>query len=574
LEAAERATQANEKLALKVEEKTRIEGELRAVNERLIAATNAKSQFLANMSHEIRTPMNGVLGMCELLLATSLDNRQHHLARTMRQSASMLLVIINDILDLSRIEAGKVEIESRPFDLDVCLEEVSATLAPTAHGKGLDFGVVIAPDVPRVVTGDAVRMRQILLNLVGNAIKFTGNGEIGVNVELDKPTDAVEKLKIEVRDSGIGISKEQQKHLFENFSQADVSITRKFGGTGLGLAITKQLVNMMGGEIRLKSQLGDGTTITVTLPLTAADSTTSLATNEEALRLQTCDKRVAVLSEVPIRRHAVSSQLQRAGLTTRVFDTSLDFLYAVRKGWQPDIVVIDAEPAGTVREKNLEEALAELPDIQIVMTYAIGKHTLEQHENSSSQGILLSYPTNLDALGHLLDTLGATCRDPLNAIEDADTGNYNPSLSGLAILLAEDNPVNQIIATEFLSDFGCDITVVENGQEVIDALAGRRFDAVLMDCQMPVMDGLAATRNIRASELRDALQPIPIIAVTANAFASDKKECLEAGMDSFLAKPFAQRDLEIALMQGIATRKELNKIISNSAPRQLEPAFI
>ena len=537
---ADAAREASAELARKVDEKTKVEEDLRAANDKLQAATNAKTQFLANMSHEIRTPMNGVLGMCELMLGTALDKRQRHLAQTMRQSASMLLVIINDILDLSRIETGKLELETNPFDLDSCLEGVAAAVGQSAQAKGLDFGVVVDTDVPATIFGDIVRLRQVLLNLVGNAIKFTAKGEVCVRVGFEPGADGAGCLRFSVRDTGIGIDKAGQERLFQSFSQADTSITRKFGGTGLGLAIVKNLVEMMGGHIELDSALGKGTTVSFALPF---DRASQIAVSHVAPARPLAQRSIAVLAEAGVRRQAIVSQLLRSGADVTTMTAFEELMARAEDGEHFDVLVLDRLPQGQSFADVVDWLADSLAGTRLVLMSTMGS-SAPQTPGRLESGRLVSYPAlRTDLVSAALGTEIAAEIAQAQAASAHDGPGTSRQL-GLTVLVAEDNPVNQEIAKEFLMQIGCTFVVVENGLEALVAFDARKFDLILMDCQMPQMGGIEATAQIRAREARAGLPATPIIALTANAFPSDADECLASGMNGFLSKPYGQNELE------------------------------
>ncbi len=416
---AEEQVQSNLRLETEIERASAAEDSMRIAKEQAVAASRAKSTFLANMSHEIRTPINGVLGMTDLLMRTALDDRQKQLAQTLRSSGSMLLSIIEDVLDISRIEAGKLKIVSAPFNARSCCEEALDLLRPLASQKRLELRLSGGADLPEAILGDADRTRQVVVNLVGNAVKFTSSGYVEVRLE-KLPASAgigaeAETLRITVIDTGIGIEASELERIMQPFEQADTSINRRYGGTGLGLAISKHLIGLMGGQIRMSSTPGQGTEVSVDLPLLA------------------------------IERRAV------------------------------------------VR-----------------------------------------------------------------------TGEVCANLDGLRVLLAEDNPVNQMIAQEYLTHMGCVVNTVENGKEAVAACRNATYDIVLMDCQMPEMDGLAATVELRRIESDTGSRRLPIVAVTANAFEDDREKSMAAGMDAHLSKPYTAADLEITLLKWGARRTDPN----------------
>ena len=426
--------------------------ELRISKEAAEAASLAKSQFLANMSHEIRTPMNGVLGMIGLLLEGGLVGEQLKFAGAAKSSGESLLSIINDILDFSKIEAGRMELELTPLDLHGMVAEVTEILAAGARGKGLELGVYVDKDVPQYLDGDPVRLRQILINLLGNAVKFTPEGEVVLRVSLSEQDAQGAVICFEVADTGIGIKAEDRARIFESFSQADYSTTRTYGGTGLGLAIARQLAELMGGKLGVRSEVGKGSTFWFTARLRRS----SVAARAVAART------VAVKAELKVA------------------------------------------PSGGSAGRPKSEAQA-----------------------SPSAG---------------------------------QKGEF-----AAAILVAEDNPINQELVQHILAKLGCSVRIAENGVEAVAAARERLFDLIFMDCQMPIMDGFAASRAIRADEAAEGLAPLPIIALTANALAGDRERCLAAGMDDYLSKPFDREQLSKVLWRWLPSEPSAVVAASDAA---------
>ncbi len=473
--------------------------ELETARDAALSAVRAKADFLATMSHEIRTPMNGVLGMLDLLRRTELNETQSEYSTTAHNSAEALLGIINDILDFSKIEAGRIDLEAVEFELRDTIEDVCGLLAAGADAKEVELVCIIEDEVPHVVTADEGRLRQVLLNLVGNAIKFTDSGgevvvEVsGVAIEGDEV-----RLRFSVRDSGIGIAEDVQESLFQPFQQADASTTRRFGGTGLGLAISRRLVEAMGGEIGLESQRRVGSTFWFDLSIRctlAEDGPSALATlqaipDSEIPSLVILDMQMPGMDGL-----AVAQMLKRdprtAGMKV-ILATSLSEVRAL-EGDSP----IDIRLAKPIRQAALHRAIAGL---------------LQPREEARPES--------------------AARREP-EAIEGEGVS--------ARVLLVEDNPVNQMVAQAMLGQLRHEVEVARNGQEALDALGRSKYDVILMDCQMPVMDGFEATRAIRA--LDGDVNRIPIVAMTANAMKEDRQRCLDAGMNDYLAKPVSVRDL-------------------------------
>jgi signal transduction histidine kinase/DNA-binding response OmpR family regulator len=512
-------------------------------------ANQAKSQFLANMSHEIRTPMNGVLGMTELLLSTTLSEKQRRFALTVHRSGESLLAIINDILDFSKIEAGRVELETVEFNLYKLVEDVVELFAEKAHSKKLELSCRIAATVPEAVKGDPTRIQQVLANLVGNAVKFTLQGEIVVDVQLSSllvPTTGLLDLTFSVRDTGLGIREEALPLLFKSFSQADGSTTRKFGGTGLGLAISKKLVELMGGEIKVETRLGQGTNFSFHLPLAKARNLQPSRQQEAPALL---GMNLLIVEDNPTNQDILQNYAESWGMRVSVAPTAisaLELLQNTNGGPCPyDIAVLDMKMAGMdglelgQRIKS-DPRLVNMPLIMLTSTLFVGEAA--EAKKTGFAAYLIKPIRKAELFNCFLAALVADAAPNVDKVAEPAPKALPAQLS-TRILLAEDNPVNQEVALVMLHNFGCSVDVANNGHEALAALEGQSYDLVLMDCMMPDMDGYQATAEIRRLQGAGKLHLFPIIALTANAIEGDREKCILAGMDDYLSKPFKTETL-------------------------------
>jgi len=530
------------RLAVSEEAAKRAEAVMRDARDLAERTARARSAFLANMSHEIRTPMNAVLGFVELILDTELTTEQRRALELVRSSSEALLMILNDILDYSKIEAEHLELESIPFDVAKVVHATASLLAVRAREKHLELLAEVAADVPRTVRGDPTRLRQVLMNLIGNAIKFTEEGEVVVSVTTEGPSDGGAALCFTVRDTGIGIAPEQMQSVFKEFTQADSTMTRRYGGTGLGLAISQRLVRLMGGKLLVQSEVGRGSefSFTITLPVDAGML-------ERAAGVATLGgRRMLIVDDNQTNRRILREMLAAEGIKVDEVSTAREGLDAIRRAVQKnapyDLAILDVQMpdmdgfqlATMVRQERA------LTSTNLLMLTSAGQRG--DGERCRVLGIrgYLTKPMSRADLLEALGTVLAKTPTETGATEVVTRHTIAESRRSLRILLAEDNPVNQQVAVAMLVKRGHEVHVVSNGREAVEAITARDYDAVLMDVQMPEMDGFEATEALRAMPRgRD----LPIIAMTAHALSGERERCLAHGMTDYLAKPFKALEL-------------------------------
>ena len=558
-----------EHLAELVDERTNqlqiVNDNLAESNRELEIASRAKSDFLANMSHEIRTPMNAIIGMTDLMLESQLTETQREYLTMVENAGSSLLTLINDILDFSKIEAGRLELDITPFDVRESIGDAMKLLALRAHESNLELALSVAPDVPFLLQGDPGRLRQIVVNLVGNAIKFTSEGEVVLEIGTRQFTDDGVVLKFVVRDTGVGIPHDKLSSIFDEFEQADSSTTRNFGGTGLGLAISARLAELMEGRISVESDVGIGSTFTFTAVFGVQQ------TDAKEMRVRSAavaGTPILIVDDNSTNRRILSDMLTSWGTTPHAVssaDAAIEALKSAQDSDRPFGLVLSDLNMPNVDGLELTQWIRAEPGLQnlpIIILTSSGRISDEDYSELKIRAHLVKPVKQSELFDAILTSMNATAfadrsQDDRRSVADAIPSSLN-------VLLAEDNRVNQKLAVGILEQLGHQVTVANNGHEAVELYQSRPFDVVFMDVEMPVMDGFDAVRQIRRHEV-DTGQHIPIIAMTAHAMQGDRERCLDAGMDDYLPKPIRKRDLNARLCD-LTTPESAGENVDPPAP--------
>lgn len=532
---------ANQGLVKEIAVRIKTEGELKIAKEEAESATRIKADFLANMSHEIRTPMNAVIGLTELLLSTNLNYEQRDFLQTIKSSGDSLLVIINDILDFSKMESGKVDLEKRPFSLRKCIEEALDLLASKASEKNLEVAYIIDDNVPNTIIGDATRLRQVLVNLLNNAIKFTDVGEILISVEVEEKREEVFLLYFSVKDTGIGISTSDQEKLFQSFSQLNLQATSKYGGTGLGLAISRRLSELMGGSMWVESDIGGGSNFQFTI--LAQSSPSEKQVYLQNIQSEFKDKKVLIVDDSVTNRKILLKYTEGWQMSPFALSSGQEVLEKLKEGVDIDVALLDMKMP-TMDGVTLALEIRNLPKFDALPIIILSSVNQQQNITLNQTGIImLNKPIKQSSLCSALSKVfgKSPTKEHGKVPKLLELDKEKPSFFALSILLAEDNPVNQKVALAMLRSLGYKADVANNGLEVLQMLEKQIYDIILMDIQMPEMDGLEATKLICESLPKE--QRPKIIAMTASAMQGDKEKALETGLDDYVVKPISKLEL-------------------------------
>ncbi len=554
--------QKNQLLANEINHRKKVETELLEARNTAEKASQAKSSFLSTMSHEIRTPMNAVIGMTGLLFETNLNDEQKEYAETIRYSGEALLSVINDILDYSKIESGKLELEETEFKLTDTIEDIFDLLSSKASEKGLDLLYDIHPDVPMMIKCDLTRLRQVFVNLINNSLKFTEKGEILVTVKVNKTFKTGHLLQIEVKDSGIGIAKDKIDLVFQSFSQADSSTTRKYGGTGLGLTISKNLVELMGGTIWIESELGKGTSFFFTVKTGKVRSTGKI---HDASPENLKGKKALLVDDNAVNINILEKQCQGWGLQSKAFVDPLQALESIQQGEHYDIAIIDMQMPGMDGSKLTAEIrkIHNKQQLPVIMLTSLGR--MENDSSMDLYSAFISKPVRHAQLHRLiihelLKSSGETGISEEKVQDKKQTPKKSAKhlVKNINILLAEDNAINQKVALRMLDKLGFTADVAGNGLEVLQEMEIKDYDLIFMDVQMPEMDGLEASRKVHKMFKGREEQRPKIIAMTANAMKEDRDRCLQAGMDDYISKPIKMETIENILIKWFVNKEQKN----------------